>query len=172
MRERPTDWRAEQVSAESRVACPTLSCVVFLSGSPFRLRRADLFASASLSLPSTHEQKAKPTAATSGESRTARIPRNELLDLLFTHFEQAPYWSIKALTEHVRQPQVYLKEVLGDIAMLVPRGPYQGMWTLREEYKGGKGGPAGKKEEGGDQKPNVGHGADEDDDEDDMEVVS
>jgi len=150
---------------ESRVAFPTLSCVVFTAS---RSRRADPSPPSPL-LP--HEQKAKPTAATSGDSRTARIPRNELLDLLFTHFEQAPYWSIKALTEHVRQPQVYLKEVLGDIAMLVPRGPYQGMWTLREEYKGGKGGPGAKKEEG-DQKPNVGGGGGDDDDEDDMEVVS
>lgn len=117
------------------------------------------------------KQKAKPVA--SAASRTARMPRNELLDLLFTHFEQAPYWALKSLTEHVQQPQVYLKEVLGDIARLVPRGPYQGMWTLKEEFRGGKGG----KVEGGevkaeeDKKPDLG-GGHEEDEEDDMEVVS
>lgn len=99
------------------------------------------------------------------------MPRNELLDLLFTHFEQAPYWAIKALSEHVRQPQVYLKEVLGDIAVLVPRGPYQGMWTLKEEYKSGRG--AKKEEEGTEAKPDVSaQQQDDDDEEDDMEIVA
>lgn len=125
----------------------------------------------------TRQQKAKPVA--SAASRTARMPRNELLDLLFTHFEQAPYWAIKSLTEHVKQPQVYLKEVLADIAMLVPRGPYQGMWTLREEFKGpnargaaGAGAGAKKEEQGGDRKPDLNGLHQDDDDEDDMEVVS
>lgn len=103
------------------------------------------------------------------------MPRNELLDLLFTHFESAPYWALKSLSEHVQQPQVYLKEVLADVARLVPRGPYQGMWTLREEFKSGNraGKEEGKKEEG-DVKPSLGaqQGEEEDDEEDDMEVVS
>lgn len=77
----------------------------------------------------------------------ARIPRNELLDMLFTLFESAPYWKIKDLTEHVKQPQVFLKEVLGDIANLVPRGPYLGLWTLKDEFKKGGSGGKGKKEE-------------------------
>lgn len=67
--------------------------------------------------------------------------------MLFVHFEQAPYWAAKALTEHVRQPQAYLKEVLQDVATLVPRGPYVGMWTLKEEFR--TRGEAKKEEEGG-----------------------
>lgn len=56
--------------------------------------------------------------------------------MLFRLFESAQYWKIKDLTEHVKQPQVYLKEVLSDIAQLIPRGPYVGLWTLKDEYKG------------------------------------
>lgn len=65
------------------------------------------------------------------------MPRNELLDLLFARFEASQYWTIKALKEHVLQPEVYLKEVLGDVAQLIKRGPYSGMWSLRDEFKNG-----------------------------------
>lgn len=65
------------------------------------------------------------------------MPRNELLDLLFQRFEASQYWTIKALKEHVLQPEVYLKEVLGSIAQLIKRGPYTGMWSLRDEFKNG-----------------------------------
>ncbi|KAK4701710.1 transcription initiation factor TFIIF subunit beta, partial [Phenoliferia sp. Uapishka_3] len=104
--------------------------------------------------------KVKPSGA-STNLRAARIPRNELLDVLFSLFEDKPYWQIKALTEHVQQPQVYLKEVLKEIAHQVEKGPYAGMWTLQAEYKGkGKEVKKGEDEdekapkaEGGDVKP-------------------
>ncbi|GAA5912552.1 hypothetical protein JCM5296_003478 [Sporobolomyces johnsonii] len=83
---------------------------------------------------------AKPTSATSASTaRFARIPKNELLDALFTHFGTAQYWTLRALNDHVKQPQVYLKEVLGEIATLVKNGPYAGMYALKPEYKGGGG---------------------------------
>ncbi|KAI5477603.1 hypothetical protein MNV49_006090 [Pseudohyphozyma bogoriensis] len=91
--------------------------------------------------------KAKPTVASTGEGRAARMPRNELLDLLFTHFENKPYWSVKALTEHVKQPQVYLKEVLADIAILIPRGPYAQMYKLKEEFTRKEAKPAEEEKE-------------------------
>ncbi|BGP19518.1 hypothetical protein JCM10213v2_007613 [Rhodosporidiobolus nylandii] len=72
-------------------------------------------------------------------ARYARIPKNELLDLLFTHFSSAPYWSLRSLNDHVKQPQVYLKEVLGEIATLVPKGPYAQMYALKPEFKGTQG---------------------------------
>ncbi|GAA5866746.1 hypothetical protein JCM1840_004247 [Sporobolomyces johnsonii] len=88
---------------------------------------------------------AKPTSATStSTARFARIPKNELLDALFTHFGTAQYWTLRALNDHVKQPQVYLKEVLGEIATLVKNGPYAGMYALKPEYKGGGGGGAVK----------------------------
>ncbi|CEQ43124.1 SPOSA6832_05025 [Sporobolomyces salmonicolor] len=83
---------------------------------------------------------AKPTSATSSSTaRFSRIPKNELLDALFTHFGTAQYWTLRSLNDHVKQPQVYLKEVLGEIATLVKNGPYAGMYALKPEYKGGSG---------------------------------
>ena len=63
------------------------------------------------------------------------MPHNELLDLLINQFSQAPYWSLKSLNEHVKQPQTYLKQTLGEIANLVRNGPYSGMYALKPEFK-------------------------------------
>lgn len=64
------------------------------------------------------------------------MPQPELLDLLFGHFDRAPYWSVRALKEHTRQPDAYLRETLQEVATLVRSGPYAGMWTLKPEWKG------------------------------------
>ncbi|GAA5824795.1 hypothetical protein JCM11251_005346 [Rhodosporidiobolus azoricus] len=88
-------------------------------------------------------------AATS-TARYARIPKNELLDLLFTHFSTAPYWSLRSLNDHVKQPQVYLKEVLSEIATLVPKGPYAQMYALKPEFKQGDDGGSGASTSAGD----------------------
>lgn len=64
----------------------------------------------------------------------ARMPRNELMDLLFESFEEYPYWSIKGLRARVEQPEVYLRDVLSSIADLHKRGPYSGNWSLKPEY--------------------------------------
>ncbi|PWN35024.1 uncharacterized protein FA14DRAFT_160368 [Meira miltonrushii] len=66
--------------------------------------------------------------------RFARLPRNELLDMLFELYDQFPYWSIKGLRSRVQQPEVYLREVLQSIANLHSRGPYAGNWSLKPEY--------------------------------------
>lgn len=62
-----------------------------------------------------------------------------LLDEIFTRFSQAPYWSFRTLNDHLRQPQTYLREVLGEVAHLVPKGPYANMWALKPEFKGTQG---------------------------------
>lgn len=66
--------------------------------------------------------------------RFARLPRNELLDILFELYDQYPYWSMKGLRSRVQQPEVYLREVLQTIADLHKRGPYSGNWSLKPEY--------------------------------------
>ncbi|SCV74477.1 BQ2448_8116 [Microbotryum intermedium] len=81
--------------------------------------------------------KATTVSGAGPNGRMVRMPRNELLDLLFQHFDQAPYWNLKLLNEHVKQPLTFLKEVLGEVGTLVPRGPYVGMWTLKEQFKSG-----------------------------------
>lgn len=75
----------------------------------------------------------------SGDSteKFARMPRNELLDLLFSLFDKYSHWSLKRLREETQQPYVYLREVLSTIANQHHNGPYAGSWSLKREYSEG-----------------------------------
>ena len=75
----------------------------------------------------------------SGDSteKVARMPRNELLDLLFNLFDKYSHWSLKRLREETQQPYVYLREVLSTIANQHHNGPYAGSWSLKREYSEG-----------------------------------
>ena len=39
-------------------------------------------------------------------NKATRIPKNELLDLLFKCFQEYAYWSLKGLKEYIKQPEV------------------------------------------------------------------
>lgn len=69
------------------------------------------------------------------EGRAIRMPKKDLLDLLFRLFEEYEYWSIKGLRERTRQPESYLKESLESIANLIKKGPYTSKYNLKPEYK-------------------------------------
>ncbi|KAF6068908.1 Transcription initiation factor IIF, beta subunit family protein [Candida albicans] len=69
------------------------------------------------------------------EGRAIRMPKKDLLDLLFRLFEEYEYWSMKGLKERTRQPESYLKESLESIATLIKRGPYTSKYTLKAEYR-------------------------------------
>lgn len=42
---------------------------------------------------------------------------------------------MKGLKERTKQPEVYLKECLDQVAILVKKGPYALKYTLKTEYK-------------------------------------
>jgi len=67
------------------------------------------------------------------------MPRNQLLDLVFSLFRETPRWTIKVLREKTQQPEAYLKEVLGEVASLHRTGEYNGMWELKDNFKEGVG---------------------------------
>ncbi|OAD66909.1 hypothetical protein PHYBLDRAFT_183697 [Phycomyces blakesleeanus NRRL 1555(-)] len=69
------------------------------------------------------------------KEKATRMPRNELMDLLFAAFDRYPYWSFKGIVEHTKQPAQYLKEILSEICILNKRGPYAGNYQLKPEYK-------------------------------------
>ncbi|KAI8988589.1 transcription initiation factor IIF, beta subunit-domain-containing protein [Mycotypha africana] len=69
------------------------------------------------------------------KEKATRMPRNELMDLLFAAFDKFPYWSFKGILEHTKQPSQYLKEVLQEICILNKRGPYAGNYQLKPEFK-------------------------------------
>ena len=47
------------------------------------------------------------TKADAQNNKATRIPKNELLDLLFKCFQEYAYWSLKGLKEYVKQPEVF-----------------------------------------------------------------
>ncbi|KIJ60352.1 hypothetical protein HYDPIDRAFT_117254 [Hydnomerulius pinastri MD-312] len=126
------------------------------------------------------KSKQKPAKGTF--ERMARMPRNQLLDLLFQLFREQPRWSIKPLRERTQQPEVYLKEVLNDIATLNRSGEFNGMWELSEVFA--KDGIKGENVPGSSSLGNSNGDVamddydddddedDEDDEDDDMEEVS
>lgn len=69
------------------------------------------------------------------DGRAIRMPKQDLLDLLFRLFEEYEYWSIKGLKERTKQPESYLKESLDSIAILIKKGPYTSKWVLKPEYR-------------------------------------
>lgn len=85
--------------------------------------------STSLFLKSTNAAKNK------ADGRAIRMPKKDLLDLLFRLFEEYEYWSMKGLKERTRQPETYLKESLELIANLIKKGPYTSKYNLKPEYK-------------------------------------
>lgn len=78
--------------------------------------------------------KQKPKAASGQFERAARIPKNELLDMLFKLFKIQTHWAMKVLRERTKQPLDYLKETLEDIAVLHKSGPHTNTWSLQDSY--------------------------------------
>jgi transcription initiation factor TFIIF subunit beta len=81
------------------------------------------------------QQRTKPKPTKGTFERMARMPRNQLLDNLFSLFREQQRWSIKPLRERTQQPEVYLKEVLSDIAFLHRSGEHNGLWELKANFK-------------------------------------
>ena len=105
---------------------------------------ADIAVSGALCLPisSSHQarlfsllQRAKNKPAKGQNERMTRMPRNQLLDALFALFREREQWPIKLLREKTQQPEVYLKEVLSEIAALHRSGEFNGTWELMPSFK-------------------------------------
>lgn len=79
--------------------------------------------------------KSSSAAKNKADGRAIRMPKKDLLDLLFRLFEEYEYWSMKGLKERTRQPETYLKESLELIANLIKKGPYTSKYNLKPEYR-------------------------------------
>lgn len=80
-------------------------------------------------------QKTKPKPAKGTFERFARMPRNQLLDMLFALYREQPRWSAKDLRARTEQPEAYLKEVLQQIADLHRSGEHTGTYELKAIFK-------------------------------------
>lgn len=69
------------------------------------------------------------------ELKATRLPRNEVMDMLFRCFESYDYWTLKGLREATGQPEAWLKEILETMAVLNKKGPYALKWSLKREYR-------------------------------------
>ena len=67
-----------------------------------------------------------------------RMPRNDLLNLLFRLFQEQPMYNLKALEEKTQQPTAWLKELLNETCILNKKGPNTGSYQLKPEYLGGE----------------------------------
>ena len=63
------------------------------------------------------------------------MPRNQLLDMLFSLYREQLRWSAKDLRTRTEQPEVYLKEVLAQIANLHRSGEFNGQYELKPNFK-------------------------------------
>ena len=67
--------------------------------------------------------------------RAERLAKDALENKLMGLFERRNLWTFKQLVEETKQPAVWLKEVVSELAVLNRRGPNTGMWTLKDMYK-------------------------------------
>ena len=63
------------------------------------------------------------------------MPRNQLLDALFTLYREKQHWSARELRQRTEQPEAYLKEVLQEIADLHRSGEHTGMYELKPNFR-------------------------------------
>eukprot|EP00923_Selenidium_pygospionis_P056284 GHVN01098174.1.p2 GENE.GHVN01098174.1~~GHVN01098174.1.p2 ORF type:complete len:232 (-),score=27.51 GHVN01098174.1:3025-3720(-) len=68
-------------------------------------------------------------------TRRARLPRENVQDMLFKAFEEKAYWTLQSLSEYTSQPGSYLREVLDEIGIFYTRGEYKNMFVLKPEFK-------------------------------------
>lgn len=83
-------------------------------------------------------QKNAPTVAKPKKGETvkaARIPKDQLLDLIFECFRQYQYWPMKALRQKTQQPDAYLRQVLEEVAVLIKSGRFANNYALSDAYK-------------------------------------
>lgn len=69
------------------------------------------------------------------DMKNARIPQNELFDLIYECFSRFNYWPFKSLKAELNQPDQYLKETLEVIAEQVRTGRFALTWTLKAANK-------------------------------------
>ncbi|KAI1547140.1 TFG2 Transcription initiation factor IIF small subunit RAP30 [Pyrenophora tritici-repentis] len=63
------------------------------------------------------------------------MARSDLIDVLHSLFDEYQYWPMKAIKQRTKQPEQYLKEVLGDIALLVKSGPFASNWKRQAVFE-------------------------------------
>jgi len=132
-----TDIYRETVAARHRAANKPKRQIVLLGKDDVKGGVGGLNKLSSGATVATHFDSFVKTTKRPGKDfeRYARIPRDQLLDMLFALFSEKPSWSFKDLRSRTEQPAEYLKEVLTMIAFLHRSGELNGQYTLLENYQ-------------------------------------
>lgn len=67
------------------------------------------------------------------DDKAARIPENELLDIIIEKFSTYRYWSFRNLRAEIRQPEAYLKQTLEKVAKHIRQGDFANTYTLKNQ---------------------------------------
>jgi len=98
----------------------------------------NLLAPGTLGAPGNFNNFIKTTGTQRGkaqEIKAARMPQNELVDLILDCFKRYNYWPLKSLRAELNQPEAYLKQTLEKVAHLVRQGTHAMTWQLKQEYQ-------------------------------------
>ncbi|KAI8899324.1 transcription initiation factor IIF, beta subunit [Globomyces pollinis-pini] len=63
-----------------------------------------------------------------------RIPKSDLLDIIFKAFEEKSHYTLRSISDKCQQPHAWLKEVLNEVCTLNKKGPYNGLYELKKEF--------------------------------------
>ena len=110
----------------------------FIVSFPSPLSRRLLVGPSSATPTDKSLQKSAPATAKPKKGETikaARIPKDQLLDLIFDCFRQYQYWPMKALRQRTQQPDAYLRQVLEEVAVLNKSGRFANNYSLSDAYK-------------------------------------
>ncbi|ERM96200.1 hypothetical protein AMTRI_Chr09g34540 [Amborella trichopoda] len=88
-----------------------------------------------LGFGSNSKDKKKILPIKGQEMKRTRRDRGELEDIMFKLFERQPNWGLKQLIQETDQPSQFLKEILNELCIYNKRGPHQGTYELKPEYK-------------------------------------
>lgn len=104
--------------------------------------------------------------------KTARMPQNELLDMIYDCFKDYTYWPLRSLKQQVNQPEAYLRQTLEMVAVMHRSGPHAMQWQLKPESRAGHYADSGYFDKAKDEAaPELGPLGDLDEVEDDEEEV-
>ena len=82
--------------------------------------------------------KAGPPRGKKTMLKAARMPQNELLDLIYECFKEYTYWPLRSLKERLNQPETYLRQTLEMVAVMLRSGPHAMQWQLKPESREGR----------------------------------
>ncbi|KAK3422344.1 general transcription factor IIF subunit 2 [Eucalyptus grandis] len=85
------------------------------------------------------EKKKVPTKVP--ETKRTRRDRGEMEEIMFKLFERQPNWTLRQLIQETDQPEQFLKDILKDLCVYNNKGPNQGTYELKPEYKKSTGEP-------------------------------